>query len=40
MSKQYNKEIKKKRRQSYLKRKKVLAKTKAKSKAKPAAAKA
>jgi hypothetical protein len=38
MSKQYNKAIKKKRRQSYLKRKKVTAK--AKVKAKPAAAKA
>ncbi len=35
MSKQYNKDIKKKRRQSYLKRKKVAAKTK--TKAKPAA---
>jgi len=33
MSKQYNKAIKKKRRQSYLKRKKVAAKTKVKSKA-------
>jgi hypothetical protein len=38
MSQQYNKVIKRKRRQSYLKRKKVAAKTKAKSK--PAAAKA
>jgi hypothetical protein len=38
MSKQYNKAIKKKRRQSYLKRKKVAAKTKTKSK--PAATKA
>jgi hypothetical protein len=37
MSKQYNKAIKKKRRQSYLKRKKVAVKTK---KTKPAAAKA
>jgi hypothetical protein len=36
MSKQYNKAIKRKRRLSYLKRKKVAAKTKAKSK-KPAA---
>jgi hypothetical protein len=36
MSKQYNKAIKKKRRQSYLKRKKVATKTKAKAK-KPAA---
>jgi hypothetical protein len=38
MSKQYNKAIKKKRRQSYIKRKKVAVKAKAKSK--PAAAKA
>jgi hypothetical protein len=38
MSKQYNKAIKRKRRESYLKRKKTTAKTKAK--AKPAAAKA
>jgi hypothetical protein len=38
MSQQTNKTIKRKRRQSYLKRKKVAAKTKAKSK--PAAAKA